>query len=296
MAADAFRTAEAEAALSAIGNEHRLAILRVLLEAQVDPDETVPVPFSDVHEAVDIEDAGQLGYHLRQLTDRFVRHTDDGYALRTAGKNVVRAVLAGTFADHETRTFEAPGACPHCDASALAAKYDEEWLLVRCTACDTHLTVWSFPSGGATDRDDASLLAAFDRWVRRRVALATEGVCPECGGETAVEGTTTAFADAWPFEVLPVYRCRRCYEEFCPSFGMTLLTDAGVRSFYRDHGVDVTETPFWRLDFCVDDGLTEVVSADPLSVTVSFERGDDRLTVELDDSLAVVERSRETTG
>lgn len=288
MAQDAFWTAEAEAALSSIGNEHRLEILRVLVEAQRERD--LPLPFSKIRTRVEIDDPGQLGYHLRQLTGKFIRHTDDGYALRTAGKNVVRAILSGTFADHQTRTFEAPGECPHCEAAGLHAKYDDEWLLLRCDDCDTHLTVWSFPSGGATNRDDALLLMAFDQWVRQRIALARDGVCPECGGVMRFTETTTAFADAWPFDVLPVYRCRHCYEELCPSFGMTLLTDTSVRSFYREHGIELTEIPFWRLDFCVDDRRTEILSTDPLSVVVSFELDEQVLTVELDDSLSVVAR------
>jgi DNA-binding transcriptional ArsR family regulator len=79
-------------AFALIGNETRLSILEALWEA-----DEQPMRFSELNEAVGMRDSAQFNYHLSKLTDQYIRKTDDGYELRTAGAKVVRAILAGSF-------------------------------------------------------------------------------------------------------------------------------------------------------------------------------------------------------
>lgn len=72
-------------ALAMLGHETRIAILRVLAEA----DE--PLPFSELRQRAGVEDAGRFNYHLSELREYFVREEGGGYTLRHAGSRVVAA-------------------------------------------------------------------------------------------------------------------------------------------------------------------------------------------------------------
>lgn len=86
------QTAVAADALTALGNEHRIEILRVLADA----DE--PLAFSDLRKSIGMDDTGRFNYHLTKLCGRFVRTTDSGYELGHAGERVVLAA-AGLDSD-----------------------------------------------------------------------------------------------------------------------------------------------------------------------------------------------------
>ena len=54
-------------ALGALANEHRIAILRVLADADR------PLRFSELRERIDMRDTGRFNYHLTELLGRFVQ-------------------------------------------------------------------------------------------------------------------------------------------------------------------------------------------------------------------------------
>lgn len=72
-------------ALAVLGDETRIAILRVLAEAEE------PLPFSELRRRAEISDPGRFNYHLSELREYFVREQDGGYTLREAGSRVVAA-------------------------------------------------------------------------------------------------------------------------------------------------------------------------------------------------------------
>jgi hypothetical protein len=74
-------------ALALLGNETRIAILRVIASAD---EETVP--FSILRERVGIDDSGQFNYHLNKLTGYYVRRTTDGYALHQTGTDALEVI------------------------------------------------------------------------------------------------------------------------------------------------------------------------------------------------------------
>lgn len=112
-------TAIDEAATEALGtlaNEHRIAVLRALADADG------PLRFSELRERIGMRDTGRFNYHLTELLGRFVRETDGGYELGHAGRRVVVAAadldatgaaeLAGTAADGDRPDGETE--CPVC--------------------------------------------------------------------------------------------------------------------------------------------------------------------------------------
>lgn len=288
---DRFDRETQEAAFTDAGSQRRLEILEVLHAAARDGER--PLPFSTIWDRVDIADRGQLGYHLRQLDGRFVERREDGYVLRSPGRNVVQAAAAGTFVDPDPRTVTGAGPCPNCGA-ATALEYEDGWLTVRCPGCEHSLTVWSFPPRAAADRDDRALVDAFDRWVRNRIAQVVDGVCPDCGGRVTLTETTTGFDDGWLFDRLPLFECRGCYAQFCPAFGMTVLDAVPVRSFHRERDCDLRANPFWTVGPCVSDAAT-TAHVDPLRVTVRFSAAGETLAVHLDDDLTITDTAV-TTG
>lgn len=77
-------------ALTALGNETRVAILQTLAEADD------PLPFSELRQRAGVDDPGRFNYHLSMLREYFVREVDGGYALRHAGSRIVAtAGIAG---------------------------------------------------------------------------------------------------------------------------------------------------------------------------------------------------------
>ncbi|MFC4407289.1 DUF7351 domain-containing protein [Haloarchaeobius iranensis] len=227
-----------------------------------------PVSFSDLHAQVETDDSAHFNYHLQELQDQFVAHTEDGYRARYPARKVVRAIKAGTFTERaELADGPIDGTCPQCGECDLRASYADERLAVRCAACETDLTANDFPPGGFEERSLADVLHAFDRLVRHRVSFAADGVCPEC--TATMDGhVTTDIPPEWGYEALPAFDCVRCDFSVLPSFGMLLLDHPDVVSFYREQEADLREPPFWELALCVSDRFTTIESREPWRVTV----------------------------
>jgi hypothetical protein len=272
-------------AFALVGDETRLAILEALWRLDG------PARFSEVRSEVGTRDSAQFNYHLGKLTDQFVRKTDDGYELRTAGERVVQAILAGSFTQHPTREIGIEDPCIHCGAT-LRAEYAEEMLAIECPECGHGHGEYPFPSGGLHDRTDAEVLEAFDQRVRHLHCLAKDGVCPECNGKmvTTIERGGECCLGA---ELRAEHVCQQCHHELCSAVGLGLLDHSAVAAFYEDHGVALSETPYWRFEWCVDDAPAEVVGEDPTRVRIDIEHGGERLRVSLDGDLRVVGTERE---
>lgn len=93
-------------ALSVLGDETRMAILRELAEAED------ALPFSELRRRAGISDTGRFNYHLGKLCEYFVRDTDEGYELGHAGTRIVDA--AGDATGDATADPELETACPVC--------------------------------------------------------------------------------------------------------------------------------------------------------------------------------------
>jgi len=273
-------------AFGLVANETRLSILEALWNA-----EESRVRFTDLRQAVEMRDSAQFNYHLDKLTDQFVQKVDDGYELRHAGEKVVRAVLAGSFTEHPTLDpIDVGDPCVECGAE-LQAIYDDEQLSIQCPDCGYGHGEYAFPPGGLTDRTDNEILAAFDQRVRHLHCLAKDGVCPECSGrmETTVERANECCVGS---TLTATHRCSRCNHQLCSAVGLALLDDSAVVGFHREHGVSLSDQPYWTLSWCVSDDSIELVSEEPQRFDVVIEQDGEALTVTLDDDLTVLETER----
>ncbi|GAB7093518.1 winged helix-turn-helix domain-containing protein [Halolamina litorea] len=273
-------------AFGLVANETRLSILEALWTADASP-----VRFSELREAVGMRDSAQFNYHLDKLTDQFVRKLDEGYELRHAGEKVVQAVLAGSFTEHPTLDpIDVGDPCVNCGAD-LRATYEDERLAITCPDCGYGHGEYAFPPGGLTDRDDEEVLAAFDQRVRHLHCLAKDGVCPECSGrmETTVERADDCCVGS---SLTATHRCSQCNHQLCSAVGLALLDDSEVVGFHREHGVSLSERPYWTLPWCVTDDPITLAGEDPQRFEVAIDCEDETMTVTLDDDLSVVETAR----
>ena len=241
----------------------------------------------------DADNSAQFNYHLDQLTGHFVRHRDEGYELRTAGESVVRAAVEGSFNAHpDLAPFETGDACTRCD-SELVATYTDEKLAIHCPACGRAHGQYSFPPGGLIGRDEQAILSAFDTRVRHLHCLARDGVCPECSGQ--MDSQVVRGGDCClDTDLRAEYSCEQCHHSLCSPIGLVLLDESAVVAFYRDHGLDLGATPYWRLDWCVSDDYTTVRATDPWQIALAITHDGDTLRVVLDETLAVAEIERDT--
>lgn len=287
-------------AFAAVSNETRLSILKALAEGLRD------VSFSELRAAVGMADSAQFNYHLKRLQPQFVLKTAEGYRLRYAGKQVVRAIVVGTFTTDLTRgPFEVPGGCVSCGAG-LQATYEDEMLAVECRSCDRLHSKMAFPSSGLRDRSEGALLDAYDRWVRAEYSLVSDGVCSNCGGPmestlvTAedVHGYACGDEGAEGFEVGVNHHCDQCDAHVGAAVGMGLLYEGEVVAFYADHGIDLADVRYWELPWTVSDRYTTVEREDPWRIVVAIPLEEEALRVTLDESLAVeaVERAAVDQG
>ncbi len=270
-------------ALSVIANETRLDILEALWRA-----EERPVRFSELFDKIDLEDSAQFNYHLKQLTDQFVAKTEDGYDLRFAGGQVIRAIRAGTFTRQpDVDPFEVQGSCTRC-GGPLVAHYDDEQLAIDCDDCGKPHGEYPFPPGGLVDRTPAEVAQAFDERVRHLHCLAADGVCPVCSGrmETNIVSEEPCCLDV---ATRVEHVCQQCRHELCSPVGLVLLDETAVASFYGDHDISLSDRPYWTLPWCVDDEYTTVESEDPWEISIRIPLGSEELQVVLDDDLNVIE-------
>jgi len=273
-------------AFALVGNETRLQILEALWNA-----EERPVSFSELRREVGMSDSAQFNYHLGQLTDHFVKKTEDGYDFQYAGAKVVRAVLSGTFNERpEIEPFDVRGSCALCDGD-LEAQYADETITVECTDCGHLHGRYPFPPGGLNDRSREEIMDAFNQRVRHLHCLAADGVCPECNGRMETEMVRDD-GERLGLEVRVDHECRQCRHSLCSAVGLKLLDQSDVVTFHRDHGIDLCTTPYWDLDWCVSDRHTTVLSEEPWQVQVTIPLDDEELRVTLDDDLSVMDVER----
>lgn len=274
-------------AFALIGNEIRVTILEALWHANEERSS-----FTTLYEMADTTNSAQFNYHLDQLTGHFVRKTDDGYELRTAGESVVQAAVEGSFNAHpDLDPIETDDDCTRC-GGPLIGTYSDEKLAITCPACGYSHGQYSFPPGGLIDRTEREILSAFNQRVRHLHCLARDGVCPKCSGKMGTEIEREGEC-CLGVEVRAEYTCEQCHHTLCSPIGLTLLDESAVVAFYRDHGIDLDTTPYWQLEWCVSDEYTTVVSSDPWALHVSITQDSNRLRVALNGDLDVTDVEQE---
>lgn len=127
-------TLSPDEAFSLLGNETRIGIVRALWELSDGPQEKTS--FSEVRECADVTDSGQFNYHLDKLVGTFVQRDEGGYELTYAGRQVIGAILDGTYTKRaEIGPFDIDVSCSVC-GSSHEASYETDQFVVRCPNCE----------------------------------------------------------------------------------------------------------------------------------------------------------------
>jgi len=306
---DEFSEMGADEAFAVLGNETRMAVLRELWES------AEPMSFTALREAVAPDDAGNFNYHLGKLAGQFVRKTGEGYVLRFAGEQVVRAALSGTItADPSLPAAETDERCPYCDAPVEMA-YSEETISVRCIGCDGVVggefpdgtTVhFEFPPAGLRGRDREGVIDAAHVLYDSKVAPMLKGVCPECAGRISVSHDVCDDHDPGDaglcprcdtrFAVWSTFTCQNCRYSRRSAAWFAALNHPAVVAFYHDHGL-TEKLPIRKLTSdnarFVRRITATVTDTDPYRFRVTIPVGNETLVVAMDETLEVLSVERQ---
>lgn len=294
----------------ALGNETRLEIIRILYDRMQDAGGGfggAALPYSELREAVGIEDKGNFNYHLRQLDGQFVADGEDGYRLTFAGFEIAKVIDIDAWRSHESlgpvvlesgadseRGDDADDPADTDPAAAdpepLTATYEDS--VVTIARGETPLYAHAVRPAGGADREmnlEALLDVASTLW-RHTIDRILEGVCPYC--HATVERSLEVADETdrhWTYSFSAT--CTECGSLGGSHVGIAALTHPAVVSLFWEHGIDVTERRVWTLPFVDDDAVT-VVDEDPLRLRVDVELEGDRLEVVIDDAVRVVDTER----
>ena len=277
----------------ALGNETRLEILRVLYQRMQETGSGphgATLSYSELREAVGVEDKGNFNYHLRQLDGQFVDGADgdDGYRLTFAGFEIAKVIDVDAWRSHEPR---GPAVLEDGDdgeggTEPLTATYEDSVVTVE--RGDDPLYAHAVRPAGAADRDmdlEELLDVASTLW-RHTIERILEGICPYCHATVERSLEVDAEAEHWSYSFGAT--CTECGPLGGSHVGIAALTHPAVVSLFWDHGIDVTDRRVWTLPFVDDDAVT-VVDENPYRLRVDVECGGERLEVIVDESVRVVE-------
>ncbi|MFB6217741.1 MAG: winged helix-turn-helix domain-containing protein [Halobacteriaceae archaeon] len=312
----------ADEAFGVLGNETRMDILQALGAAGE------PLSFSALREAVGVRDSGQFNYHLDRLCGHFVRKTDDGYALRPAGRRVIEAVLSGSVTDPvNVPPTPLNRSCPFCGEGVLASYWNEN-LLLLCPGCDGRYALGDrpdldfspeeygylgrlpLPPAGIRGRPIGEAWRTAWVWANLEFVSMSAGVCPRCSGapEFVVSvcgdhpgGGEFCEACGGRFAVRGRATCRTCNYGVEGQFSLFLMDRLELLAFLTANGRNPVspdaETPP-KLNTLHANYTEEVLSTDPFEGRFTFTIGDEwiRLTVDGDRTVLDVERGTGSAG
>lgn len=279
-----------------LANETRLGIITALGDASGEAGYAT-LAFTDLMEAVGMEDSGQFTYHLKQLTDEFVEKKEGGYGLTLAGIRAYQAVVAHQFSSGvEVEPEELDSTCDECGSESYIW-YEGGRGYVGCLTCDAILIRYPVSSDSFDPCDPRTLMNALNNRLTRDYASMRQGICPYCTGEVRL--SLQASSDYWEKQdmreesVLVHAACADCAWFLYANLPAILTYSPVVSGFFEQQGVNVWDEYVWTdaMEWAVTD-----VDTDPIRVRGFFGANDGRLRLVVDDELAIVEHHVERTG
>lgn len=297
----------ADEAFDILGNTTRIEILQVLGDADG------PLSFSELRERAGVADSGQFNYHLGKLEGPFVHRTDEGYALREAGRRVIEAVLAGVLTETpRLDRIDVDRPCPHCGAPTEVRvhpggieKYCTECPGVYGTSTTTgsptaadrgYLGKLPLPPAGFQNRSPEEVFHAAQVWGHVEVLTLANGVCPRCSARLAFtpiicedHAPAGDFCEACGnhYGAMMEAACTNCIFTGRGALQLLLYAHPAVQAFKVGHGENLVAPTGGAnpLSNCTE----EIVSTEPLEVRFTYEYGGDTLTMVVDEALEITE-------
>jgi len=300
-------------AFAVLADETRLEILRSLAEAGE------ALPFSELFDRVDYDTSANFSYHLEKLDGHFVDETDDGYALREAGRRVVEAVLSGVVTDSSVvEPTEIDESCPFCGAP-IEVSFHQEHVDMFCSACEGtfgrvgatqardipsdygHLGAVHLPPAGIQNRSPVEMTRAALTWGNLELLAVSRGVCPRCSAQfdesvtvcqthDSTEGICEGCGKRRAVQIR--YRCPVCKFDEGGEFWLALWANREFLSFLTDHGINPISPSPGQFSTILSSFEEEVRSVTPFSGRFCFTIDGESLTVIVQDGLDVVDVTR----
>lgn len=304
-------------AFATLGNEIRLDIIRVLwlagatYEYDDGSDAVETVSYSELQSEISVDDNGRFNYHLSKLVPHFVRRTDDGYRLSSAGKQIARTVIAVSGPGCLDFSRELDESCPLCGA-AVAVTYEDQWLRVRCTECyglfgdqapTGTLFLTNYPAAGLTNRGSAQALATGLYRCALDITYLMYGICRECAGQISSSVTVCDVHSAKNDQ--PCDTCGTLFpvwaEMKCDTCGFAKQLPVEMFATGLVLATELTGSPELDIDSPAVDETIELlqksvetdVSTEPLRVSIAIDMDTTAFTLTLDDEMNIVEFDRE---
>lgn len=174
-------------AFSILAHDVRLDIVSALLD-DWHAVYTEPRTYSELMDAVGMQDSGRFNYHLERLRGVYVERVEDGYVPTASATALYRTILAHRPTETNARTqLDVDADCPNCD-TALVGRYERGFLTVACPTCDVPgVLTYPFPANGLQGRTGNEAVCALEHRVSYEIGLARTGQCPHCAGTACVE-------------------------------------------------------------------------------------------------------------
>jgi hypothetical protein len=268
-----------------VTEEARASILGALAKQHAEHPHDPAMTFADLREAAGIGDSGNFNYHLDKLQPEYVRQTAEGYTLTYAGLSLVGTLRAGVGATTSRGPVALDATCGIC-GTELAVRYEDGLLSVSCEN-DHVYPRDGLPPNAVAGRTLEEAVALQTRRTQHYCELIREGVCPDCFDD--VERDHRVLDEPQASHVI-VSTCQGCGMVSGSPIGMYLFSEPAVVAFYHDHGVDVTETPFWELELAIAEPT--VSAENPLRLSLSVERNGERLTLTVDEHAQLLDSER----
>jgi RNase P subunit RPR2 len=268
------------AAFEPLSDETRLRIMHTLAKQYREEPANPTMGFGELRKAVGRRDSGNFNYHLDKLRGQFIENTDDGYRLSPAGHEVISAVVAGTYDDHEPLgPIELPEDCPVC-GSTLTARYESGLLRVACE--QDHQFRNTLPRRAVEDRSLEEIVHVMTLKTQQDLERVVEKVCPRCYAPLDWDVDVTELVGVPEVTT----QCSRCGTVAEVPVAAAVINHPDVVAFYADHDVDVRHRPLWA-PVLWNAVSVEVASENPLEIAVSVQLEGEKLVATLDDSLDV---------
>lgn len=270
-----------------LGADARVDILRALADHSGDA-----ASFSDLFETVDaVRDSGNFSYHLQQLRGVFVRQTGGGYELTHAGRQVVGAIIAGSYtAEASVDPVDVGWDCQLC-GDRMTVAYADGAATIECDGCGGGARV-PLPPATVDRVDRGAFPETAAAWYHQRVRRTLDGFCADCAGRLDAELAEPPSEDDPSFAE---FACPRCGRTARLSATTVATFHPVVEGFLVECGFDTTARHPSQVWAELDDVETSVRSRDPLALAVRFEHDGEVVEVDLapDASVERVERRRD---
>lgn len=187
-----------EDVFGALGNKKRIHILWALHEAfREGPPDTLL--FSELYSRLTIEiNSSQLNYHLKHLIGNFVRKTDDGYELSTAGRHLCEALRKGIFDQPQKRmSADAGFDCHFCNKGVEATfnycrfpvhpTFNQGYIYIQCPSCEYIYVGNIIEVPYEAFIDEKAAFTQFQKYTHHKILAFARGICMICGYEVGAE-------------------------------------------------------------------------------------------------------------